>query len=80
MTQEEIDDLVLKVYRARLNADHPDAADRQVRTTTDGEKAQRRWAQFYRPVVVATLIALGLHERPAPNRRAAAPAEEGLFE
>ena len=60
MSPEEIDDLVLKVYRRRLDDECPGDADRQLARV--GEKTMRGYARVWRGLVVATLIEAGLHE------------------
>lgn len=64
MTPAEIDRIVLAVYRARLNADHPGAADRMVEKDGDDGSKQRRRAESYRPIVVETLVQAGVYQRP----------------
>ena len=76
MTNEEINSICLTVYRARLNADHRDSADRQVRDDNDNGEKQASRALFYRPVVIETLIAVGLHERPVKTWSSRAKEEE----
>lgn len=81
MTNEEINAICLTVYRARLNAECKGDADRQLEKDDDGGKKQASRAQFYRPVVTETLIAVGLHERsvkaPPPRARDEALSEVG---
>ena len=74
MTNEEIANITLAVYRARLDDDSgKGAADRQVQKDGDDGEKQRRRSVIYTPIVVETLIAAGLHERPVrvPSRKAA---------
>lgn len=69
MTPEEIDDLVLRVYRRRLNDACPGDADRMVEKDDDGGKAQRSRSEWYRPMVMAVLLETGLHaHKPPPNK------------
>jgi hypothetical protein len=70
MTKEQVDALVVRVYRRRLDDACKGDADRQAEKV--GHDAQVRYAQIYRPVVVATLIELGLYERPANPRKSPA--------
>ncbi|NDB68767.1 MAG: hypothetical protein EB015_12335 [Methylocystaceae bacterium] len=70
MTNEQIDDLVLNVYNARVDADSgKGSAERMMERDADGGKKQRGRANFYRPVIMETLIQLGLYERPKPVKR-----------
>lgn len=70
MTNEEIDDLVLKVYNARVDADSgKGSAQRMMERDADEGKKQRGRANFYRPVIMETLAQLGLYERPKPVNR-----------
>jgi hypothetical protein len=67
MTNEEIDALTLRVYRGRLDGEHPGDADRMVARDKDGGRKQATRSLSYRPVVVETLVQLGLHERFVPG-------------
>lgn len=70
MTPAEIDDLVVRVYRRRLNDACPGDADRMVEKDDDGGKAQRARSDFYRPMVMAVLLETGLHaHKPPPNKK-----------
>jgi hypothetical protein len=70
MTNEEINDLLLRVYNARVDADSgKGSATRMIENDKDGGKKQRGRAEFYRPVVLETLKQLGLYERPKPVGR-----------
>lgn len=86
MSPEQIDAILLAVYRRRLNETNyagPDIlpADRQVRDDKDGGQKQKRRAESFRPVVMATLIEAGLaREAPHPmskEARAARTLSEG---
>lgn len=61
MTPEQIDDLTVKVYRARLDASCSGDADRQVVRDGDGGLKQRARAMTFRPVVLETCAQLGLY-------------------
>lgn len=70
MTSAEINELVLKVYNARVDADSGEgSAARMIERDGDGGEKQRGRSIFYRPVVIETLVQLGLHERPKPAVR-----------
>ena len=72
MTKEEINDLLLRVYNARVDADSgKGSATRMIENDKDGGGKQRGRAEFYRPVVLETLKQLGLYERPKPVTRKA---------
>ena len=72
MTQEEIDDLTLKVYCARVDADSgKGASERMIAKDADGGLKQRARSAFYRSTVVETLVQLGLYKRPVPNPKRA---------
>ena len=62
LTDQEVDDLTLAVYKRRCDDEWPGNADRQIEK--HGEEKVRRFSRFYRPSVVATLIELGLHDKP----------------
>lgn len=64
MTSQQVDDLCVKVYRARLDDECKGDADRMVQKDGDRGQKQAKRALFYRPVIAATLEALGLYERP----------------
>lgn len=80
MTDEEIDALTLKVYRARLdwecagNADKQLAKDLEKFPNDNGAKQFGR-SQSYRAVVTETLVQAGFHVRPVrpPPVRKATP-------
>ena len=84
ITKEQIDDIVLRVYRARLDADSGEgAADRQRNNDAkDGEKfpdsKQLSRAQFYRATVVETLVQAGVYERAAHWKAKAAKESENV--
>jgi hypothetical protein len=68
LTRDELRDLVLRVYNARVDADSgPGSADRMIERDGDGGKKQIRRSMFYHPVVVETLVQLGLYDRPIPD-------------
>ena len=72
LTKDEVNDLLLKVYNARVDADSgPGSAARMMEKDADGGKKQRTRSDFYRPVVVETLVQVGLYERhvPTPPKR-----------
>lgn len=78
MTDAEIDDITLRVYRARLDASCKGDADSQLRKDakkhgdTEG-RMQRNRSLAYRPVVIEVLVQAGLHTRPirvAPKKSA----------
>jgi hypothetical protein len=72
MTNQEINELLLRVYNARVDTDSGDgSAARMIEKDNDGGKKQRKRAEFYRPVVLETLKQLGLYERPKPVSREA---------
>jgi hypothetical protein len=76
MTNQEINDLLLRVYNARVDADSGEgSAARMIGRDGDGGKKQRGRSIFYRPVVIETLVQLGLHERFKPVGRKALDAE-----
>jgi len=79
MTKEEINELLLNVYNARVDADSGEgSAARMIERDNDGGKKQRGRAEFYRPVVLETLKQLGLYERPKPvGRPLPAPPKKG---
>ena len=77
MTNEEINELLLKVYNARVDTDSGNgSAARMIEKDNDGGKKQRGRAEFYRPVILETLKQLGLYERPKPVLRKATDGEE----
>lgn len=61
MTSEEIDDLVMRVYRRRLDDSWPGDADFALKK--HGPVRMQRHADVWRPLIVATLMELGLHEK-----------------
>ena len=64
----DIEGITLKVYRARLDADSGDgAADRQLLQDNDGGVKQQRRSIIYRPIVLETLVQVGLYVRPVPT-------------
>lgn len=68
LSRDELSDLLLKVYNARVDADSgPGSAARMIERDGDGGKKQKRRAEFYRPVVMETLVQLGLYERPVSD-------------
>jgi hypothetical protein len=70
MTKDEIDDLLLRVYNARVDADSgAGSAARMMDRDADGGKKQRTRALFYQPVVLEVLAQLGLYERYVPPKR-----------
>ena len=72
LTRDEVSDLLLSVYNARVDADSgPGSAARMMEKDADGGKKQRTRSDFYRPVVVETLVQVGLYERlvPTPPKR-----------
>lgn len=70
MTKDEIDDLLLRVYNARVDADSgPGSAARMMEKDNDGGKKQRNRALFYQPVVLEVLVQLGLYVRHLPPKR-----------
>jgi hypothetical protein len=72
MTTEEINELVFRIYNARVDSDSGEgSAARMIERDKDGGEKQRSRALFYRPVVIETLVQLGLHERPKPPGRKA---------
>lgn len=64
MTDEEIDDLVLKIYRARLDWECDGNAERQYEKDKDDGTKQRNRSKSYRPIVVETLVQAGVYVRP----------------
>lgn len=74
MTDEEIDRITLKVYRARLDWENPGNAERQYEKDQDDGTKQRNRSKSYRPVVIETLVQAGFHVRPVrlPPPRASA--------
>ena len=80
MTPDQIDDLTLRVYRARLDWDCKGDADKQVfsdiaKHGARGAGMQANRSKSYRPIVVETLVQAGLYERPVqltPAQRTAA--------
>ena len=68
MTKDEIDALVMSVYRRRLDDDCSGAADRELKRL--GPVKMQRHADIWRPLVVATLMELGLHEKVRAPRQA----------
>lgn len=73
MSPEEIDalwvnDILLQVYRARLDDACEGDADRMVEKDGDDGTKQRRRAEFYRPIVVETLVQAGVYRRPVRER------------
>jgi hypothetical protein len=70
MTKDEIDDLLLRVYNARVDTDSgPGSAVRMMEKDADGGKKQRTRALFYQPVVLEVLVQLGLYVRYVPPKR-----------
>jgi len=70
VTKDEIDDLLLRVYNARVDADSgTGSAARMMERDADGGKKQRTRALFYQPVVLEVLVQLGLYERYVPPKR-----------
>jgi len=70
MTKDEINDLLLRVYNARVDADSgPGSAARMMEKDADGGKKQRTRALFYQPVVLEVLVQLGLYVRHLPPKR-----------
>ena len=70
MTKDEIDDLLLRVYNARVDTDSgPGSAARMMENDADGGKKQRTRALFYQPVVLEVLVQLGLYVRHSPPKR-----------
>lgn len=68
LTRDEVNDLLLCVYNARVDADSgPGSAARMMEKDADGGKKQRTRSDFYRPVVVETLVQVGLYERLVPK-------------
>jgi len=73
MTKDEIDDLLLRVYNARVDTDSgPGSAARMMKKDADGGKKQRARALLYQPVVLEVLVQLGLYERHLPPKRGGA--------
>ena len=73
MTKDEIDDLLLRVYNARVDADSgTGSAARMMERDADGGKKQRTRALFYQPVVLEVLAQLGLYERHLPPKKGSA--------
>lgn len=72
MTRDEIDDLVFRVYCARIDqeCDHG-TSTKMIERDEDGGVRQRRRSLFYRPVITETLVQLGLCKRPLPAPRRA---------
>ena len=66
----DIDDVLLRVYRARLDAESNGAADRQAAKDADGGAKQRRRAECYRAIVTETLVQAGVYVRPVRERPA----------
>ena len=70
LTRDEVNDLLLKVYNARVDADSgPGSAARMMEKDADGSKKQRTRSDFYRPVVLEVLVQLGLYVRHLPPKR-----------
>jgi hypothetical protein len=70
MTKDEIDDLLLRVYNARVDTDSGSgSAARMMENDADGGKKQRTRALFYQPVVLEVLVQLGLYVRHLPPKR-----------
>lgn len=68
LNRDELSDLLLKVYNARVDADSgPGSSARMIERDGDGGKKQRSRALFYQPVVMETLVQLGLYERPVSD-------------
>jgi hypothetical protein len=61
MTPQEIEDLTMRVYRRRLEDSCPGDADRALKT--HGPALMQRHANIWKPLITATLIELGLHEK-----------------
>lgn len=59
MTPEQVDDLCEAVYRLRLEADCKGNVQRMLDKDKDGGKLLRSRSRAYRPIVMATLQALG---------------------
>ena len=69
MTKDEVDDLLLRVYNARVDTDSgPGSAARMMEKDADGGKKQRARALFYQPVVLEVLVQLGLYVRHLPPK------------
>ena len=80
LTRDEVNDLLLCVYNARVDADSgPGSAARMMEKDADGGKKQRSRAQFYQPVVLEVLVQLGLYARhvPTPPKREKRDADQG---
>jgi hypothetical protein len=70
LTRDEVNDLLLSVYNARVDADSgPGSAARMMEKDADGGKKQRSRATFYQPVVLEVLVQLGLYQRHVPPKR-----------
>ena len=70
LTKDEVNDLLLKVYNARVDADSgPGSAARMMEKDADGGKKQRTRSDFYKPVVLEVLVQLGLYVRHLPPKR-----------
>lgn len=76
----DVDDILLRVYCARVDADSGEGASaRMIAEDGDGGTKQRRRAECYRPVVMETLVQAGLIARSqrAPVRRKAKDGTDG---
>ena len=68
LTKDEVNDLLLKVYNARVDADSgPGSAARMMKKDADDGKKQRTRSDFYKPVVLEVLVQLGLYKRHVPT-------------
>lgn len=64
LTKDEVNDLILNVYNARVDADSgAGSAARMMEKDADDGKKQRTRALFYQPVVLEVLVQLGLYKR-----------------
>lgn len=77
MSPEKIDEIILAVYRARLDDACPGDADRMVAKDGDDGRKQRKRAEFHRYVVTETLVQAGVHTRP---ERGPPPRKRGRVE
>jgi len=70
LTRDEVNDLLLCVYNARVDADSgPGSAARMMEKDADDGRKQRTRSDFYRPVVLEVLVQLGLYVRHVPPKR-----------
>jgi hypothetical protein len=73
MTKDEVNDLILNVYNARVDADSgAGSAARMMERDNDGGRKQRARALFYQPIVLEVLVQLGLYVRHLPPKRGSA--------